>query len=54
MIYSVVLISAVQQSGSVMHTYIYSFLIFFSIMLYPRRWDIIPSAIQQDLVAHPF
>ena len=53
LIYSVVLISAVQQSDSVIHVYT-SFFIFFSIMVYPRRLDIVSCAIQQDLVVYPF
>ena len=45
LVYSVVLISAVQQSDSVIHTYIYIymfFFIFFSIMVYHRRLNIVP------------
>ena len=45
LIYNVVPISAVQQSDSVLHIYIL-FLIFFSIMVYLRRLDIVPCAIQ--------
>ena len=36
-----------------LYTCIHSFLIFFSIMVYPRRLDIVPCAIQWDLV-YPF
>ena len=45
LIYNVVLISAVQQSDSVIHIYTF-FFIFFSIMLYPRVLNIVPCAIQ--------
>ena len=52
LIYHVVPTSAVQQSDSV---YIYiHFFMFFSIMVYPRRLDIVPCAIQQDLIVYPF
>ena len=43
LIYNVVLISAVQQSDSVIHT---SFFIFFSIMVYHKVLNIVPCAIQ--------
>ena len=43
MIYSVVLISAVQQSDSVIHLYTF-FFIFFSIMVYARILNIVPCA----------
>ena len=44
LIYSVVIISIVQQSNSVIHIYIYththtSFFMFFSIMVYYRIWQ---------------
>ena len=45
MIYNVVLISAVPQSDSVTHTYT-----FFSIMVYSERLDIVPCALQEDLL----
>lgn len=45
--YSVVLISAGQQSDLVVHICSF-FFIFFSIMLYPRL-DIVARALQQDL-----
>ena len=45
LIYNVVLISAVQQSDSVIHIYTL-FFIFFSIMVYPRRLDRVPCALQ--------
>lgn len=51
--HNVVLISAVQQSDSVMHIHTFLF-IFFSIMIYLRRLDIVPYAIQQDLIAYTF
>ena len=36
-------------------TYIYTFFfIFFSIMVYHRVLNIVPPAVQEDLVAHPF
>ena len=41
LIYNIVLISAVQQSDSVVHTYT-----FFSIMIYLRILNIVPCAIQ--------
>ena len=47
LIYNVVLISAVQQSDSVIQTF---FFIFFSIMVYHRMLNIAPCVIQQDLV----
>ena len=52
LIYSVVLISAVQQSASVIHIYI--LFIFFSIMVYHQLLNIAPCATQQNLVIHPF
>ena len=45
LIYNVVLISAIQQSDSVIHTYIF-FFIFFSITVYHRVLNIVPCAIQ--------
>ena len=56
LIYNVVLISVVQQSDSVIYidkcvcVYMYSFFIFFSIMVHHRRLDIVPCVIRQDLV----
>ena len=47
LIYNVVLISAVQQKDSVIHIYVF-FFIFCSIMVYPRRSNIVPCAIQQE------
>ena len=44
-IYSVVLISAVQQSDSVIHIYTF-FFVFFSIVVYHRILNIVPCAIQ--------
>ena len=46
------LISAVQQSDSVLRIYT-SFFILFSIMIYHRIVNIVPCAMQQDLV-YPF
>ena len=53
LIYNVVLISAVQQSDSHTYAHIYSlFSIGFPIMASPRRLDIGPCAVQQDLVVY--
>ena len=49
LIYNAVLISAVQQTDSVIHMYIFVF-IFFSIMVWHTMLNIVPSAVQQDLV----
>ena len=49
LIYNVVSISAVQQGDSVIHRDIL-FFIFFSIMVYPRRLDIVPCAIDRTLL----
>ena len=46
------LISAIQKSGSIIHIYTF-FFIFFSIMVYHRILNIVPCAIQQDLVGYP-
>ena len=54
LIYNVVLITAIQQSDSVIHIYTVFFKIFFSIMVYHRILNIVPCAIQQDLVVYPF
>ena len=51
LIYNVGFISAVQPSDS-LYIYIHSYSYFF-IMIYRRILDIAPSAIRQDLVAHP-
>ena len=49
LIYSVVLVSGIQQSDSVMHTYIYIYSFSYSsIMVYYRILNIVPRAIQQD------
>ena len=60
MIYNVVLISAVWQSGSVInicvcvYTYIRAFfLMFLSFMVYHRVLNTLPSALPQDLVVYP-
>ena len=45
LIYNVVLISAVQQSDSVIHIYTFFFILFF-IMVYPSILSIVPCAIQ--------
>ena len=45
LIYNVVLLSAVQQSDSVIHTYTFIF-ISFSIMVYHRLLNIVPCAVQ--------
>ena len=44
---------SVQQSDPVIHTDIL-FLMLSSIMVYPKRLDIVPCAIQQDLTAYLF
>ena len=49
MINSVVLISSVQQRDSVIHPYTFFFVVvvvLFSIMVYPRRLDTVPCAVQ--------
>ena len=47
MIYNIVPISTVQQSDPFVYVYIYIFFfIFFSIMVYPRRLDVVTCAIQ--------
>ena len=46
LIYNVMLISAVQQSDSVIHI---DFFIFFCIMVYHRIWNVVASAMEQDL-----
>ena len=53
LIYSVVLISALQQSSSIAHTYML-FFILLSIMVYHRRLNIVPCSVQWDLVIYPF
>ena len=40
-----------------LYIYIYIhilFLILSSIMFYPKRLDLVPCAVQQDLIAYPF
>ena len=55
MIYSVVSISAVQHSDPVIYIYTYVlFLILSSIVVYPKRSDIVSPAVLQDLIAYPF
>ena len=49
LIYNFVLASGVQQSDSDIHIYTF-FFIFFSIMVYHRILNIVPCAIQQDIV----
>jgi len=46
------LISAAQQSDSVMHIGIF-FFILLSTMVYPRIENILPYAIQKDLAVYP-
>ena len=53
MIYDVVLISALQPSDSVIPICTF-FFIFFPIKVYPRILNIVPCAIQWDLVVYPF
>ena len=57
MIYNVLSIFAVQQSDPVIHIYMYIytltyvlFLILSSILFYHKRLDIVPCAVQQDLI----
>ena len=52
--YTVVSISVVQHSDPVTHIHAYIFLILSFIMFYPKRLDIIPCAVQKDLIAYPF
>ena len=52
LIYSVMLVSAVQQSVSDIHIYIDGKP--FSIMVCHRLLNTVPCAIQQDLVVYPF
>ena len=54
LIYSVVLISTLQESDSVTHIHIYILHIFFSIMVYRRILNIVPCAMHQDLLVYPF
>ena len=51
--YSVVPVSAVQQSDPVTHTHSFSHAIP-SIMFCPKRLDTVPCAVQKDPVAYPF
>jgi len=53
LVYNGVPISAVQQSDSVTHIHTL-FKIVFSIVVHPRRLDIVPCALQQDLMVYPF
>ena len=53
MIYNVVSISAVWQSDSMIHIHIV-FCIFFSIIVYSWILNIVPCAIQQDVVVYSF
>ena len=39
-------ISALQQSDPVTHIYTFLFLILSSIMVYPKRLDVVPCAVQ--------
>ena len=47
-----VIISAIQQSDPVIHTYTF-FLILFSTMVYHRVFNIVPCAIQEEFVVYP-
>ena len=47
-----VLISAAQRSVSVLRIYVF-FFILFSMMVYPGILNIVPCALQQDLVVYP-
>ena len=56
-LFNVVLISAIRQSDSVIHTHTHththiSFFKFFSIMVYPGILNIVPCAIQEDPVVY--
>ena len=55
--YNAMLISTVQQNDSViyiLYIYIYTFFVtFFSILVYHRILNIVPCAIQKDLVVYP-
>ena len=53
LIYNITLISAVEQSDSVSHMYIYILFHIFCIMIYHRILNIVPCAIQKDLVVYP-
>ena len=59
LVYNIVLVSDVQWSDSVcvcvcvyIHIHIYSFLTLFSIVVYHRILNIVPSAIQEDFVVY--
>ena len=52
LVYNVVLISAVQQSDSVIHIHTFVFILF-SIMVYHRILNIVPCAILWYLVVYP-
>ena len=57
LIYNVVLISGIQQSDSVIHTYIYIYIFFFrffSIIGYYKILSIVPCAIQLVIVGYRF
>ena len=51
--HNIVLIAAVEQSNSAIHTYIHFLKIFFTIMIYHRILNVVLWAIQQDLVVYP-
>ena len=53
LIYTILPISAVQQSDPVIYIYTYCFLLLSSIMFHHKRLDIVPYAIQLDLIAYP-
>ena len=47
----------VKKENHLFNIYIYThipFLILSSIIFYPKRLDIVPYAVQQDLLAYPF
>ena len=52
MIYNVVLISAVQQSDLYIYIYTHILFIFFSSMVYHRILNIVPCAVQWELVVY--
>jgi len=51
--YNALLISAVQQSDPIIHVHTFFFLTLSSIMFHHKGLDIVPCAIQQDLITYP-
>ena len=55
-IIDVLSVYALQQSDPVVHTYIYTYIVFLTLSssMFHRKWlDIVPRAVQQDLIAYP-